>query len=198
VSSLRCTRGVCCCRCCSRARRAAVGTAFATINQSDIRGSEPRNRDPSERSLYPAAERGKHPHPHGRPGPLARQRLRRSGLEIDRVRGGLPARLPLGQRGSGLAGTLDRVLQHPPPPLQPESANARSGILPPPAGNHGSLTQKTEPPLNKRQNLFKEAGPAQCDSGRSPFAVSFAFLGVHWHGCPSEALSLNGRLRSAD
>ena len=31
----------------SRARRAAVGAAFATIDQSDIRGSEPHNLNPS-------------------------------------------------------------------------------------------------------------------------------------------------------
>ena len=59
-------------------------------------------------------------------------------------------------------GTLHRVLQQPPTALQPEGANARSGILPPPAGTNGSLTQKTDPPLKKRQNLSKEPGPAQC------------------------------------
>ena len=70
---------------------------------------------------------------YGRQGPLARQRLRGAHLEVDQVRGGLPARLRLGRRGQNFHRPLPGLLQLHPPTLQPESAHARSGILQPPA-----------------------------------------------------------------
>ena len=63
-------------------------------------------------------------------------------LALHQVRRGLSARLPDGQRGQAVHRPLHRLLQHHSATLQPESANARSGILQPPARNTGSLKAK--------------------------------------------------------
>ena len=64
----------------------------------------------SPASLHRAAQARRHRHQHGRPGPLARQRLRRTHLEIHPIRGGLSAHLRLGHRGKKLDWQIHRVL----------------------------------------------------------------------------------------
>ena len=80
---------------------------------------------------------------------------------VDQVRGGLPACLRLGQRGQNFDRQLPRVLRLHPATLQPESAHARSGILPPPARVPGSLNKNKNKNfhLRKKQKLSELPEP---------------------------------------
>ena len=57
-------------------------------------------------------EEARHRHQHGRQGRLARQRVRRAAVAQREVRGGLSARLRLGERGARGPCALPRLLQH--------------------------------------------------------------------------------------
>ena len=61
----------------------------------------------------------RHRHQHGRQGRLARQRVRRAAVAQRQIRGGLSARLRQRHRGARLDRPVSRLLQSPPPALEP-------------------------------------------------------------------------------
>ena len=65
-----------------------------------------------QQCLHRGPRQAWHPHQHGRQGRLARQRVRRATVAKREVRGGLSARLRLGERGAGRSCEVPRVLQY--------------------------------------------------------------------------------------
>ena len=97
----------------------AVEEALAKHGKPEIFNTDQGSQFTSVR-LHRSAEEARDRHQHGRQGRMARQRVRRTALADDQIRGGLPAGLRQRVGSPGFARPIHRpLLQRPPTPFEP-------------------------------------------------------------------------------
>ena len=107
--------------------RGALNEAFAKYGQPEIFNTDQGSQFTSLDCTSALADRGIKISMDGRH--LARQRLRRTAVALDQMRGGLAPRLRVGQPGQGRHRPLHRVRQHAPAALDAGQEDARRVLL---------------------------------------------------------------------
>ena len=113
---------------------------------------------------------------------LARQRVRRTGVALHQVRGGLPARLRDRERCPSRHRPIHQLLQHPQAALEPSGSNSERGVLRIAASAFGQSSLNPQDPLKELRNLFRSTGPA-LPSRRGNFAMPVSLSVEHAVEC---------------
>ena len=137
----------------------AVEEAIAKYSTPEILITDQGSQVHQQR-VHRLAARTRHPDLEGREGLLARQRVHRTRVALDRVRGGLPACLRDGKRRPRRHRPLHQFLQHAPAALEPSSSNPGHGVLHAAASAFGRSSLTPQGPLENLRHLFRSMAPA--------------------------------------